>query len=267
MIKYFLIGFVIGIAKIIPGVSGAVIAIIFGVYEKGLDAITHFFRDIKRNSVFLFSIGLGIFCGIFLFSNIIKFFIDNYYLLIMLLFTGLIFGGTLNVSKNVKKDKVSYVIIYLSLIIILFLGVNNIFNSYVIKNNFIDYLVYFISGFVEAIGTVIPGVSSTALLMIIGVYDIFINAIANIYDISNLIFILFFGFGLFIGIILISLVMDYLFKKHKKNTYDFIIGISIGSVILMLFKSFAYSFSSLSFIVGFLLFIIGFVISYCVNLD
>ena len=130
-----------------------------------------------------------------------------------------------------------------------------------------DYLVYFISGFVEAIGTVIPGVSSTALLMIIGVYDIFINAIANIYDINNLIFTLFFGFGLFIGIILISLVMDYLFKKHKKNTYDFIIGISIGSVILMLFKSFAYSFSSLSFIVGFLLFIIGFVISYYVDLD
>lgn len=267
MIKYFLIGIVIGIAKIIPGVSGAVIAISFNVYEKGLNAIIHFFKNIKMNFMFLFSIGLGILLGIFLFSNIIKYLIDNYYLLIMLLFTGLVLGGTINISKNIKKDKVSYIIISLSLILIILLGINNIFNNYIIKNNFIDYLVYFGSGILEAIGTVVPGVSSTALLMIIGVYDIFINAIANIYDINNLIFILFFGLGLFIGIIIISLVMDYLFKNYKENTYAFIIGISMGSGILMLFRSFIYSFSILNLIMGVILFIIGFIISYGGGLD
>jgi len=261
-IKYMFMGIIIGVAKIIPGVSGAVIAISFGVYDLGIDAITHFFHNKKRNFLFLTSLGLGIFIGIILFSNIVKYLIDNYYLMVMLLFTGLILGGTINISKNIKKDKVCYIVMTLSLIIIVLLGVNNIDNSYVIKSNFSDYIVYFGSGFVEAIGTVVPGISSTALLMIIGIYDIFISSIADIYSISNVMFLLPFSLGLGLGIIIVAYIMDYLFKKYKDKMFAFIIGISFGSVVLMLFKSFINGFIIYHLIIGIMLFIIGFLVCY-----
>lgn len=261
-IKYVLMGIIIGIGKIIPGVSGAVIAVSFGVYDLGLDAITHFFHNKKRNFYFLSSLGTGVLIGIILFSNVIRYLIDNCYFMVMLLFTGLILGGTINISKNIKKDKVNYMIIALSLIIIVLLGISNIDNNYVIKNNYGDYIVYLGSGFMEAIGTVVPGISSTALLMIIGIYDIFISSIADIYNISNVMFLLLFGLGLGVGIIITSYVMDYLFKKHKDRTLAFIIGISFGSVVLMLFKSFINGFNIYHLLIGIMLFIIGFLISY-----
>ena len=89
-------GIVIGIGKIIPGVSGAVIAISLGVYEKGLEAIT---KINKENIKFLINIGSGIVISIILFSKLILYFMNNYYLPTMLLFIGLIIGGTFELKK------------------------------------------------------------------------------------------------------------------------------------------------------------------------
>ena len=87
-------GLIIGFAKIIPGVSGAILAISMGVYDKGINAITCFFKDIKENSRFLFFIGIGIFISMIIGSNIVYYLLDNYYLITMLFFLGLIFGST-----------------------------------------------------------------------------------------------------------------------------------------------------------------------------
>lgn len=259
-------GIIIGVAKIIPGVSGAVLAISFGIYDRGLYAITHFFNDIKNNFLFLGSLGIGVLGGIILFSKVILYLINNYYVMVMLLFTGLVLGGVLGIGKIIKKNRINYIIIFLSLIGIILLGISNIDNCYVIRNDFMDYVMYFLSGIMEAIGTVVPGVSSTALLMIMGMYDRFIEMVANVnnvmYLVKNIGFILSFGLGLGLGVIVICLVMDYCFRKYRDKTYAFIMGISIGSVILMLVKSFIYEFEIIDLGVGILLFILGIIISY-----
>jgi putative membrane protein len=265
-IKYIIKGILIGIAKIIPGVSGAVLAISLGVYDLGIDAITHFFNNIKKNILFLGSIATGCIIGIISFSKIINYLINNYYLIIMLLFTGLVLGGSININKCIKKDKVTYIIMTLSILLILTLGISNINNIYIVKNSLIDYIIYFLAGIMEAIGTIIPGISSTALLMIMGIYNLFIEVIANItnlhYFLSHITFILSFGIGFVISTIIISLIMDYLFKYHKDKTYAFIIGISIGSVILMLLKSLIIPFKIEELIIGAILFIFGLFSSY-----
>lgn len=268
-IKYIMIGIIIGIAKVIPGVSGAVLAISFGIYDRGLNAITHFFNDLKNNFVFLLSIAIGLFIGITCFSKIINYMLNNYYIIVMLCFTGLVLGGTPIISKKIDKTKVNFLIAILSCLIIFTLGISNIDNNYIPYGNNFDYIIYFISGIVEAIGTVIPGISSTALLMIIGIYNIFINFLSNItsidYFMNNLDFIINFSLGLILGTIIISIIMDYLFCHYQNKTYAFILGISIGSIFLMLGKSFIYSFTIIELIIGLILFIIGFIISYCLS--
>ena len=139
-IRYIIIGILIGIGKIIPGVSGAVIAISLGVYDKGIEAITHFKDDMRKNILFLGNIGMGVLIGIILFSKVINYLINNYYVLVIMLFCGLILGSMRSINRGVKKDKVSYVIMTLSLIFIVWLGISNVNSNYVVKNNIFDYV-------------------------------------------------------------------------------------------------------------------------------
>ncbi len=265
-IRYIIIGILIGIGKIIPGVSGAVIAISLGVYDKGIEAITHFKDDMRKNILFLGNIGMGVLIGIILFSKVINYLINNYYVLVIMLFCGLILGSMRSINRGVKKDKVSYVIMTLSLIFIVWLGISNVNSNYVVKNNIFDYVIYFCSGIMEAIGTVIPGVSSTALLMIMGIYNMFIGVISNltnVYDVVyNFGFILSFGLGMLIGIIVVAIVMDYLFRNYKDKTYAFIMGVSLGSIILMVIRCFSGGIVIRDFVLGLGLFLIGIIISW-----
>ena len=86
----FIKGLIIGIGKIIPGVSGAVLAMILKVYDDGINSIVNIFKNPKKNILFLLNIGLGILIGIVLFSNVINYTLKNYYVITMLFFIGLI---------------------------------------------------------------------------------------------------------------------------------------------------------------------------------
>ena len=95
--------------------------------------------------------------------------------------------------------------------------------------------VFFFSGFLEAVGTVLPGISSTALLMIIGVYPYYIKILSNLLDLGyvfdSLYFLLPFGIGLVLGVIIISLLVNYLFKHYKSETFSIIFGLSFSTIV------------------------------------
>ena len=258
-------GILIGIAKVVPGLSGSVLMISFNLYDKAIDAITNFFDDVKNNFLFLFNLGVGILVGIVFFSNILKYFINNYYAYTISLFMGLIIGGLPVIWKNICKDKVHYSYLIISFFIMFILSLSNVNNSYVIKGNFIDNLVFFVSGLLEAFGTVIPGISSTALLMIVGIYPIYIDILSRLYDISyilsNIYFIVFFGMGLFVGIIFISVIIDYLFKNYKSITFAIIMGVSISSILLLFVNVIFYINSIYMVIISLLFIFIGYLVS------
>ena len=231
-IKLILKGFIIGIGKIIPGVSGALLAISFNVYDKLINSITNFFDNKKDNFLFLFNLGIGIILGIILFSKIIIYLLNNYYLYTTIFFTGLILGGIIPLTKNINKNKKNITLIIISLISIILLSILNTNNNYILKNNFIDILYFMYGGILEAIGTIIPGVSATALLMLNGLYDIIISAISNI----NLKVLIPFSFSMFISILLLLKITNYLIKKYYQSTCSIIIGISFGTIIMLLLK-------------------------------
>lgn len=261
--KNFLKGFIIGIGKIIPGVSGAILAIIMGIYDKSLYYLNNFKQNKKESIKYLLPIVLGILLSIIIFSKAIEYALRKYYLITMFFFIGLIIGGVPFIVKKVEKS--NYFIVAITFLIFFTISITNISSNYIIKNNFIDLLVFFISGFIEALGTVVPGISSTALLLIVGTYNTIISSIGNITDLSliitNLKILIPFTIGLIIGIIIVVRIVNILFSKFEKKTYSFILGILLSSITLLIFQAFSKPFNSVELIIGLFLLIIGIFIS------
>ena len=148
-INQFLKGIIIGIAKIIPGLSGAVLMISFNLYDKAIDAITNFFNNPKKNFLFLFNLGLGIILGIILFSKLLCFFLTHYYLYTTFLFLGLIIGGIPVLSKKVPLKFKYLFISMLSFTLMFSLSFLGAGKEYVLKNTYIDLIIFFYSRFVR----------------------------------------------------------------------------------------------------------------------
>ena len=262
----FLKGFIIGIAKIIPGVSGAMIAVSFSVYDKLIDAITNFFDNKKDNFRFLLVIGSGIILSIVCFSNIVRYFIGNYYLSTMMLFIGLIVGGTYNFSKNIVYSIKNIIIIILVILLVGGISLFNINNSYVMDGSVMDYGMFFIGGVIEIFSSIVPGISGTALFMLIGIYDnilmLFSNMFNLVFVIDNIMIYISYGIGMFISFIGCALLISYLLKKYRGLFDTIVLGLSISSILLLIVMAFNSSFRFIDIVVGIILFFVGVVISY-----
>ncbi len=268
-IKELIKAILIGIAKIIPGLSGTVLMISFNLYDRAIDAITRFFNNPKKNFIFLMNLAIGVLIGIVLFSKLINYCLDKYYVYTMSLFIGLILGGIITIKKEITNKTSNYLYIIISFIIMTFLSTSNLANVYILKGNYIDIIVFFFSGILEALGTIVPGVSSTALLMLTGIYPYYLNILSNLlnfnYLLNSINFIIPFGIGLAVGIIIISLFISYLLRYHKETTFSCILGLSL-STIITLSKGIIYDITSISTIlICLILLIIGFITTNKIN--
>lgn len=261
--KNFIKGFIIGIGKVIPGVSGAILAIIMGIYDKALFYINNFKNNKKEAIRFLLPIGVGIILAIILFSKVIDYALTKYYLITMLFFVGLVVGGIPFVYNKVEKK--DFFIVVVSFIVFFVISITNISNNYVVSNNFVDAIIFVISGFIEAIGTVVPGISSTALLLIMGTYDTIISSIGNLTDFSLFIFnlkiLIPYGIGVVIGIILIVRLVNFLFDRYNNKMYAFIFGVLLSSIVLLIIKTFNTEFVVVELVVGIFMMFFGILIS------
>lgn len=213
--KNFLIGLLIGIGKIIPGVSGGIIAIRFNVYEKIIDCIIHYFNNIKKNTMYLFNIFSGVIVAILLFSKIILYFYSHYHFITLLIFAVLILTGI----KDIYLKGHIFVITIASFIISILL----------IKIPISININYFVMGIIESISIIIPGVSGTAVFVSLGVYEKMLFLFIE-FNLKNL-FIFFMGFS--VSSLIIIKIIDYFFKTHKKETYSAVLGFLLSSIILM----------------------------------
>lgn len=214
-------GLIVGLGKIIPGVSGSILAIRLNIYEDMIYSINNLFN--KKSIIFLTKIGIGIVLAIIFGSNIITYLLSKFYLVTMILFTVLIATGI----PSVIKESSNYFLSLLSCIIYLILL--NIPNINIFNN-------YFFIGFLESLTTIIPGISGTALFMSFGLYDELLYLFSNIYLI-NIGILLPFSIGFIIGTIIVVKFIEYCLNNYKSKTYSVILGLLIGSIITMI-KSF-----------------------------
>ena len=239
-------GFVMGIANIIPGVSGGTLALTLGIYEDFIGAISHFFGKLKENIKFLLPIFIGMGLSILTMSNVISTCFDKFPIPTTLFFMGLVIGGIPMLVSKVKDSKEkkqvsSYMIALITFSIVMIMAfADQIFASGIgevsFQNmNILSYILLFVVGVIAAATMVIPGVSGSLVLMLLGYYLPIINVVKelthfkNIF--SNILIAGFFGIGILVGIVLISKLIEYLLEKYEKKTYFGVLGFIIASVI------------------------------------
>lgn len=251
-------GMLVGIGKIIPGVSGSMIAISLGIYEKMIQALCNIFTNFKENAKFLFKIGIGLLLSITLISKIIYMMLNRYYFLTMLLFIGLIIGGLPSIIKVASKEKSTKnnVILIIPFIIFLVLEILTDSLELDIKLNIFNAIWV---GMLEALTMLIPGISGTAIMMMLGIYDNVLLVFSNFNYFHILIFLM---LGIMVGVFMFSKIINYFLNKHKISCYYLIIGFVISSTIILLKNLFIVKFTLLELILGIILMFVGIVISY-----
>ncbi len=230
MVRNIIKGFIIGIAKIMPGVSGSILAISLNVYEKTLSIIANIKKINFQDFKFILAILIGGLLGICLFSRCIQWFLSNFYFAIMLLFIGLIIGGIPDIVKNIKSKKICF-----SNLLIFFIGLTFSYaltlKSISVSSN--NIIIYFFLGLIEAFSTIIPGISGTAIYMSMGAYEIILNLFSNLFNPVYFKYTLFFGFGILVGTYLLAKIITYLLKNYKEKTYWAILGFMFSAVFIL----------------------------------
>lgn len=259
-------GVIVGAGKIIPGVSGGMLAITLNIYDKGIDAISNFFKDIRKNFTFLFTIFIGILISILSISKIIKYSLNTFYLPTMLLFIGMIIGGIPSVVKEAKQEKsVKNVIIMLIPFVFVFL-LSMLSNQFKINDyEQVSFISLIIIGIIDAATMIIPGVSGTAILMMLGYYNVIIDSFSSLTNLnelsSNIVIIFPFVIGVILGVILLSKIINFLLNKYRIKCYYAIIGFTISSILLLLVETLQNNYSIFEVLISIGLLMIGYFIS------
>ena len=223
----FLKGILVGMGGIAPGLSGSVLLVILGLYQKTITAIGTIFKNFKKNIAFLFPLFLGFGVGVLLFSKIVDFLLGNYEMYTRYAFLGLVLGTIPLFYKEVKKEGFSkkyyiYIIIAAILGFSLFFFNKNLFPTITNPNLFQSVLL----GVAVAGSSIVPGVDSAVILSSLGLYELYVGSLADF----NLSILIPAGFGLVIGALVISFIINKLIKKYYTATFSIIFGLFLSII-------------------------------------
>jgi putative membrane protein len=248
-------GIFIGFGSVLPGVSGGILAISLGIYEKMMLAIGNFFRSLKANIKYLLPLVIGGGVGILLTSNVLDMIFVKYEAQMLSLFTGLVLGSLPELYGEVtlggQKIKWKHVIaaaLGLAFVLLFALGESSVAKGTTVSKLTIPGALT--AGLVLSFGTVIPGISSSFILVYMGLYPAVISTIAGVLDLSTLaehglgaaiaqlgdtivpFLVLAASFGV-VSLLIIKLV-NRMLARHHSASYAAVIGFVIGSVVIIL---------------------------------
>lgn len=281
--KAVLLGFLIGLAVILPGISGATIAIIFGLYSSMIYSLGNIIKQFKKCFLFLLPIGIGLVIGFVVGFFFVREIFEIQPFIIICLFAGLMIGSFPAVKdeiKGVKWDVRRIILFVIGIVIPVVIGIVSILIQVSSTGPIIPtptlMIAYFLMGFVVSITQIIPGLSCSALLMAFGQFGAILASIHLDYLLANPLVILTIALlvvGFIIGLVVFSKLLNKFIERKKTDTFTVIVGLSLGSIITMFLNpemSAVYTSLNelgdvlLSLGLGILLLAIGFVISYLI---
>ncbi len=262
IIKTLSIGIVIGMANVIPGVSGGTLAVVFNVYEKFIDIMSFDIKKIWANKKFVFPFLGGACLGMLIFSKLVTILYTHFPVQTNYFFLGLIIGSipllfNYALKKSANKKTSFRIYQWIILAICIAAGIAIIISFTVLEKKFSMESVrefvlpeftiklaskIFIAGILGAFAMVIPGISGSLLMLVLGVYQIIITAIPSLFIpatfVQAFILLLPSGLGILIGLVCGARLISWLLKKIPQYTYAIILGLIIGSACT-LFPGFA----------------------------
>ena len=227
----FLKGIIVGIGGVAPGLSGSVLLIIFGLYQKTLEALGTLLKDFKKKASFLLPLVLGMGVGVLLFSRVIDFCLERYEMPTRFCFLGLILGTLPMVWKEVRKEGLKgyhpVMIILAAVGSLLFFTVDGGAFPQVTDPTVLQSVLL---GIAVAATAIIPGVDPAVFLSTLGFYEMYVDALANL----NFTVLIPMVPGVAVGAVVISFVMSRLFRRFYTGTYCVIFGIFLAMIPNML---------------------------------
>lgn len=223
-------GVIIGGTMLVPGVSGGSMAMILGIYDRLISAVSSFTKRKKENLAFLVIFSLGGILGILVFANPLLRLIERYPMPMLYFFLGAVAGGIPLIVKQSGAKRLSW---RSCLYLILGLLVVSLF-AFIPSGSFqsemnagpASFLLLAAAGVISAAALVLPGISISYLLLLMGIYDEMMRAVSEFY----LPFLLPLAAGLVLGILLITKGLEYAMTRHPHPTYFIILGFILGSI-------------------------------------
>ncbi len=271
-------GALVGVANIIPGVSGGTMMVSMGIYEKIIGVVNNLFKDIKKSIMTLLPIGIGMLLGVAVFSFIIPWCLEVYPFPTSFCFIGLILGGVPSIVKPAKESltkegksiSAPHIIAFV-FFFALAVGMAAMNETQTTSANFevnIGFMItIFLVGLVAAATMVIPGVSGSLVLMILGFYAGIMSSISGFissvlaWDWSAIFhycgILVPFGLGVLAGIFLVAKLIEWLFAKYPSITYSGILGLIVASPIAIVIKMGHNNINVVTIIVGIVLLAVG----------
>lgn len=250
-IKNIVKGIAIGVSMMVPGVSGGTMAIVLGIYDRLVHSVATFFKDWKKNLLFLLQVGIGGGIGILIFSRLMEGAMTKYPHIMRFLIMGIIIGGLpllfkkAQESGNVKVKETpaggksatasgstgrsawdyAFLLLGVAIVLLMSLEPESLIRS-TTDGSLLSYILLLAAGFIIAVGLVLPGISWSFMLLVLGMYEITLNAINTL----NIPFLIPLGIGLALGTIGTAKAIESLLQKHPRKTYMLIIGFVAGSL-------------------------------------
>lgn len=231
----FLKGMAMGISDLIPGISGGTIALLLGIYKDFISSLKSInyksfiylvrldFKKLNNqlNLCFLLPVFFGILSSIFIFSSLISFLLLDYKVLLFSFFFGLIFFSSIRLISSLKPTStLDFFTVFVGLVI----GLSFFFVSSLSTSNSIFSI--FLAGFIAISAMLLPGISGSYILLILGKYEFMLDSISSF----NWINILIFSLGAISGILSFSKMIHYLLKNYYRSTIFFLSGLMMGAL-------------------------------------
>lgn len=277
--KDILRGAVIGVANAIPGVSGGTMMVSMGIYDNIIYCITHLFKQFKQSVLTLLPYFIGMAVGIVGLAYFIKAMYANVPFQTSMLFIGLILGGIPVLTERLKGKKIGvphvlvFFLFFLSIIFMQYFGGNG--KDVALTLDVLSLVKLFIVGVIASATMVIPGVSGSMMLMIMGYYNPIINSItdfisalvsgdwAAVFRICGV--LIPFGLGVVLGIFAVAKLIEMLLHKYEALAYCAIMGLVVSSPVVILMGTVLAGLGAVSIITGIVALAAGIVIALCLG--
>lgn len=275
-LKNFVLGFAIGTAAIIPGISGGTIAILLKIYDKIIFSINNLFKDFKNSLLYLLPIIIGVAIAILLLTLPITYAFSTFPLPLVSLFAGLIVGGSFSLHKELPKNyKVQDVLVFiLSFLVAALLGIFSVLgeldgSSVLAEISLTSTSILFVVGFLGVSAFIVPGISGSMLMLSIGFYIPILNLVREFisfnFNLGQFVSLGSLGLGALFGLAFISRLMEFMMKSHRTLFFIGILGFVLGSIISLyvnyeIIESYA-TFNGFTLFISIIAFVGGFFIS------
>ena len=240
MVKFVIFGAIVGVANIIPGVSGGTMAVILKIYDRLIETLS--LKNVKKNLPFIIPLGIGAAVGIVLFSKAIEFLLGNYPMATNFTFMGLILGSIPMIFQRARGEKmeakgmVSFLVALVVMVVIALLKPAE--SNAVLALTPLNLLILFGESAISTFAMILPDISGSFVMLVLGVYTTVLTSISGVFTwpidgvtwhcVGMLIPV---GLGCIVGLIFGSKLVDVLIRKQPQATYFAILGLVVGSLL------------------------------------